>query len=267
MKRKLINELYDAAIAFINSEVTERSNTAHKINCNGRQFIELSQTHDLLMLNGRYGDEKGKFTCHPSNGGSKAVDYAIVSHARLKHVSEFDVDEIDYMLSDTHSALYFTISSVCERIADESCDKMYDMTRIESIDVDGGYCTPVINLCFRWSQDKSGQFRNAFSEELKEELDRSENKIGAQASQKQIDDRFVNLRDVLVDVAKIADTCWTKLAVKQRKSPDVNKPRFDKECFTKRKEYFHTKNKLCKIKSTESRSKAKVLAKECEMQA
>ena len=60
----------------------------------GQDLINLCQTSDLVILNGRIaGDSVGEFTCHSPNGSS-TVDYGIVSYPCFSLVTSLQVKQL-----------------------------------------------------------------------------------------------------------------------------------------------------------------------------
>ena len=60
-----------------NSNVTKRSNKDHYVNTGGKRLLELCNSIDLHIMNGRYGADKGtgKTTCK----NASVVDYILIS--------------------------------------------------------------------------------------------------------------------------------------------------------------------------------------------
>ena len=86
-----------------------RSNSDHKLNPNGKPFIELLQTTGLIILNGRtLGDIFGEPTCIQRQGVS-TVDYICVSTSLYDRVQHFQVNGIS-QYSD-HRSLSMSIST------------------------------------------------------------------------------------------------------------------------------------------------------------
>ncbi len=87
----------------------KRNNMDAKLNANGRPFIELLQTMDLRILNGRtLGDIFGEPTCIQRQGVS-TVDYICVSPRLFSKVRQFTVGGIS--LFPDHRPLSMTIST------------------------------------------------------------------------------------------------------------------------------------------------------------
>ena len=100
----------------------KRSNSDHKLNANGRPFIELLQTTGLAILNGRtLGDIFGEPTCIQRQGVS-TVDYICVSanlHDRVRHFSVGNISQY----SD-HRALSMSISTNPTKRITENSDSL-----------------------------------------------------------------------------------------------------------------------------------------------
>ena len=81
----------------------KRCNKDKTTNVSGRNLIELCKTHDLCIVNGRFGHDRGigDYTCYTHNGAS-AIDYAIVSPGLLTKTNDFSVHDFDNLLSDTY---------------------------------------------------------------------------------------------------------------------------------------------------------------------
>ena len=91
-----------------NDNIPSRTNRDTKINSKGKPFIEMLETNDLVILNGRtLGDIFGEFTCYKHNGCS-AVDYICVSPLIYHKVSKFEVKNLSH-ISD-HCPISTTIN-------------------------------------------------------------------------------------------------------------------------------------------------------------
>ena len=84
-----ISEIADISVgaqAFVKMHSLDQT-----VNKYGRCLVNLCNSNDLSILNGRTrGDMLGKFTCYKSNGSS-VIDYAIVSSDLMKQVTYFSV--------------------------------------------------------------------------------------------------------------------------------------------------------------------------------
>ena len=74
----------------------------------GRRLLDLCKSTDLLIANGRLGDDKdtGKFT-YVTSRGRGVVDYLLLPVQTFDYVSHFSICDIDE--HSDHSALYFCL--------------------------------------------------------------------------------------------------------------------------------------------------------------
>ena len=80
-----------------NSNVTKRSNKDQYVNNRGKRLIELRNSLNLHIMNGRYGADKGigKTTCK----NASVVDYILISENLSPYVEKFDILEFDCIIS------------------------------------------------------------------------------------------------------------------------------------------------------------------------
>ena len=85
-------------------------------NANGNSIINLCQSSDLKILNGRAGQDRGvgNHTCfaQDSNGnfyGLSTIDLCLASTNGLRYVHDFEIDTFDRMLSDRHTPVCLTL--------------------------------------------------------------------------------------------------------------------------------------------------------------
>ena len=67
----------------------------NELNSHGKRLLEICQSADLRILNGRFsGDSLGRVTFHGKNGVSTSVvDYAVCEQDLLSHVANFVVKD------------------------------------------------------------------------------------------------------------------------------------------------------------------------------
>ena len=110
----------------------ERANSdKSKTNVNGKHLISACQATDLLILNGRAGQDKGigNYTCFKleedgTHTGVSTIDYCLANKCALENVYDFEVDMFDRMLSDRHSPICLTLrlaqhSPVCNNVGNK----------------------------------------------------------------------------------------------------------------------------------------------------
>lgn len=93
-------------------DIPNRKNSDKVVNRNGIKLIEMAKIMDLIIVNGRIGDDSvvGKSTCITYNGES-VIDYALISKRLFTRITNFTVDMFDSMLSDVHCPIIITLSN------------------------------------------------------------------------------------------------------------------------------------------------------------
>ena len=226
----------------------ERANSdKSKTNVNGKHLISACQATDLLILNGRAGQDKGigNYTCFKleedgTHTGVSTIDYCLANKCALENVYDFEVDMFDRMLSDRHSPICLTLrlaqhSPVCNNVGNIPDA---DSTREEPT-------TPKIKF-MEWSHTIAESFKNSL-ETLN--LDKLNEISAAHPSQDNIDTLCDELKKVTIDAAIKSKACKVETKNKnnshnsQSKAKQSDyKPWFDKECTDEKKMYFKNKN-------------------------
>ena len=85
-----------------------RTNKDRPTNNNGEDLIDLCLCHELVIINGRFGDDKhiGKTTCDDKS----TVDYMISTPDLLEKITNFTVDTFDPLYSDKHKPVHVTLN-------------------------------------------------------------------------------------------------------------------------------------------------------------
>ena len=80
-------------------------------NSNGEALVEFCIAHNMLVVNGRFGDDRGvgKLTVFNRNGGTSTVDLAIASGEMCKIIRNFEVRDYCPLLSDVHCPIVLTL--------------------------------------------------------------------------------------------------------------------------------------------------------------
>ena len=87
------------------------------VNWNGRALIDMCKANNMLLLNGRAGQDAGvgNYTCFSFNENSNlhegvsTIDYCIASQSIWPWVKDFEIDTFDRMLSDRHAPVILTL--------------------------------------------------------------------------------------------------------------------------------------------------------------
>ena len=248
--------LDDSSDCLFNLNISTRCNADKVVNTNGRGLLEFCKSFNLRIVNGRLGKDKnlGDFTCHKSNGNvlcPSVVDYAIVSDCVLPFVTDFAVDLLDKTLSDIHSPISLTVRK-CLVSANEP------VVEPETHD----YTTHNIKTFkHKWKPGVGKEFCAAFSENSIENL---ENKVHSldpnYTTQDKIDELNQELSDYFIKTAQsvglfkeVRDQNFSGTKNYKRKYPQ--KPWFNKDCETKRQEYFDCKEKVRTAKTKQEKER------------
>lgn len=81
-----------------------------KTNNNGYKLIEICINNNLFILNGRFGNDstEGRLTFRDQS----LIDYTICSFNCLKLLIDFEVIDTDFLLSDGHALLSWSVSTI-----------------------------------------------------------------------------------------------------------------------------------------------------------
>ena len=97
--------------------ISQRYNSDNKVNNYGNRLIDFCKTQNLLIANGRFGNDQGDGKCTCFKGDSKhLVEYFLLSPLLLGNITDFDVLDFDKLFSDVHSPVScsLTISTAVE---------------------------------------------------------------------------------------------------------------------------------------------------------
>jgi hypothetical protein len=70
--------------------IPKRMSNDKQINTDGRKFLDFCDYNNLVILNGLFGVESGKYT-HINCNGVSVIDYVACSPALLEHITDFSV--------------------------------------------------------------------------------------------------------------------------------------------------------------------------------
>lgn len=103
------NEIFEESQSEFNLtlESIERNNVDKIQNCYGKLLLEMCKSNNLLIVNGRLGDNiSGKVTCK----GTSTVDYFICDYGLRQHIDNMQVLEHSSLYSDVHNPIVLTLS-------------------------------------------------------------------------------------------------------------------------------------------------------------
>ena len=227
-------DMYDTDI------FNSRSNNDTVVNNNGKKVIEMCQSFDLRIVNGRAGSDHtiGKYTCFNKNGGRSTVDYAM-SKRLFPLVKDFNVDIFDRCLSDVHCPIMLTLQS--EDILNS------DSLRNESREARTGPDKSNY-LAFQWNSNSMLDFKQ-HTKDYSEVMHKYVDQLEADVNQEGIDIFYSHLCDMFLSTAKEVGVCKLKHHKKDgsksgnSQSKQSQQPWFDTECRDARKEYLKVKNR------------------------
>lgn len=105
----VINDFFNVSTSLSNNNLSkERCSKDTHINNEGNKLLEICKSNNLLILNGRCGEDKdvGNFTFR----NISVIDYSIVSVEALKYIEDFCISELDCLYTDGHSLLTTTLT-------------------------------------------------------------------------------------------------------------------------------------------------------------
>jgi len=86
----------------------QRNSQCNKTNKTGHKLLEICKFNNLIIMNGRFGKDSniGKHTFR----NTSVIDYALSSINLLYKLNEFEIIDVDGLLSDGHSLLSITVN-------------------------------------------------------------------------------------------------------------------------------------------------------------
>ena len=229
-----------------------RCNEDVSMNSHGRNLLNMCHALGLNVVNGRFGQDidKGNFTCHNNNGKS-TIDLSLVSPILFKHLVDFEVEEFDDLLSDTHSAIVLSLSDIGNKVPND-CTKFIHSRLLETdenefvnnVDVNEK-CDKCNDLTFKWGTNHSEMYSEGFNESDVETLLNKLNSVVDMPTQGLVDDVCKDLNSMLIIAAKECGICKDRTAIDSSKSKTKNhKPWYDTECAKARSQYYKVRSKI-----------------------
>ena len=119
-----------------------------------------------------------------------------------------------------------------------------------------------------WNNDLKVVYKNEFNVNEMETIDEKLSDLDCNSvTQCELDSIVDDLNNLCIDTAKSLGMCQEVMNIHKSRnvnnsSPSKNKPRFDKSCDLKRKEYLKDKRKLKRVNTDEAKSELRGKAKE-----
>lgn len=231
----------------------------------GHDLLDLCKSAGLLIVNGRTGSDQGigNFTCEKmtSNGISKSTnDYILASPRLFSHISNFEVDIFDPLMSDCH------------------CPLILELDRIDVINVNNKITNKnpsdtvkIDKYRNQWEDYKKSEFIKAFNMDSISEIKNDINHIienSESIDKSNIDTLMTRICNIYQEAGKQSGVIklikpHNKFRGYKRKTP--KRPWFHRDCAIKRKEFFKSKRKFKNFKSVENEKVYKAKGKEFKL--
>ena len=235
-----------------------RCNKDGNLNNHGRRLLDMCHSLDLIIVNGRFGQDidKGCFTCYNSMGKS-TIDFSLVSPVLFNHLVDFEVEEFDDLLSDAHCAIVLSLSNFGANSLKN--DKQFDYPQQNVYAYNntnnGANNAQSGDLYFRWSNTDPEPYIESFNADIVYSLSQKLNMINAMPSQQLVDNFCNDLDQMFINNAKECGICKDKKVTSKNKKSPNHKPWYDNECAKARSEYYRVRNKIKFVNPTERNSK------------
>ena len=211
--------------------LTRNSECKQKVNNYGNRFLELCKGLDLMIANGRLGQDSGVGRCTFKDVA--VDDYLIANPRLLPLIEDFNICEFDPLFSDGHSALEFSLKTV-----NLACQEKSKCTH-------EGVCNQIgfKKLYGKWDPDKAPTFLENLDlnllHSINEELDGI---LSKESCIKDDIDHITNLvNEVLLTAAK--ETCPAPKA-SERVTHTQNKTKNCNVCRQLKRDYTSSQNRF-----------------------
>ena len=242
----------------------KRENLDKVVNKSGKKLLDLCKYLNLLIINGRVGQDKhiGQLTC----GAASTVDYMIASPDLLPHALDFWVDQFDSFLSDKH----------CPTICRLNSNAAVTSAPQPSLPLNNASCSPagskrrgtqtsdnttledntgVTNYHSKWAHGVTETFINSFDNDqiasVKSKLDKLKCRNVSKEDIDLISNEINSLYRECVLRTGLTKQVSNKTSCRQHKKQ--SKPFFTKECRESRNKYLKAKNSHRKYQSDKSK--------------
>ena len=234
-----------------------QSQDSSKTNTFGSRLIELCKNNNLVILNGRAGEDKGigKYT----TTGHSVVDYMIMSFNILRYLNNFRVHEFDPLLSDIHCPI-----SCCTATDNFAETKSQEIGKDKSVfDSYVAQDTPTA----KWIKEKASDFIKNISQEKVNTLCA----YSVSLDYTNINATTINqiipvekMDEIVVEASKASFKSLTKTKHRNRKekNPVERNQWFNKKCADSRRNYRKVKQYYQRLKSDNNKKNLTQATKE-----
>jgi len=211
------------------------------VNNYGNIVLQLCKSLELLIANGRLGKDQGTgaLTCK----NSTVIDYCILSPVLFSYVTDFEILPFDNMISDVHNALHVEI--VCKLTGTNEY--------VESEE-------PSVLIKPVWDNNSYQSFNDSLNLETIVNLNVKLDIVDVTTVNKNtINNLIEECNDIIIQAASASGMLKEKKLSKNNCTRNnikckVKKPRFNHECYEKRKDYHKAKNYNWRVKTADSKN-------------
>ena len=204
----------------LNMPIDRSTKDNRKTNVNGRDLIEMCKLHELCIINGRMGKDKGigSFTCDDKS----LIDYALCTPDLLSKLTDFQVDKFDPLLSDKHNPINVYLN-LAKPLYSKSTAKYTHISNENIIDKQ--------HVKSKWDNQKADDFQNNFEMDKIHNISIELSSVNPrEATVDTISSISDNLRDILIHPAKVTEMHKQVPSYTERKIQKPNKPWFNSLC-------------------------------------
>ena len=224
-----------------------RSNMDPTINNNGHGLIELCLCHELVILNGRLGNDKNIGNTTFDN--KSTIDYALCTPDLLEKITNFSVAPFNPMFSDKHNPICVTL------------DMAQNLPIVQNLSTDYVNNDQTSNepkIKFEWDKSKMEDYQNSFD---RNKLQIISNKLSTVNISDITDDTIQEIADdfknMIIESAKATGMCKQIPIHKSTKKQKQNKPWFNTNCKESVKNYKKVKKSISKLNNIERKKELK----------
>ena len=224
----------------------ERFNEDLTVNKNGKKLIELCEITDLKIINGRIGNDqgKGKFTCYTGMGRS-TIDYCLISPDLIKHIANFEINDFERALSDSHCGMNVGIYISPDKALSTAKQKEPSFKN-----------SNVISFSLKWDAEKQEMYKANFDlPKINELIDTIDNLDTQTASEGDVESISLEFKNLFIDSARLTGLRKETRFInsKRNKNTKISKPWFDTECYKARKSYLKFKSRSKYLENIDTR--------------
>lgn len=236
-----LNDLRDND-ATINLPLRKNSDVK-RINNYGKELIDLCKNLNLVVVNGRAGNDSSLGKCTTKD--NSVIDYFLVNPTLFEHINEFEVHPFDRLFSDVHCKIHCELNKEYVNVPDAENIEENQNNPVNIIS-NGNNCFP------NWNENNCDIYlRNISNEAVENILSIFDENIDSKSI---IDKVTCSLKEIFLDTA---NDSFGRNDVKKRKFKNSryksHKKWFNADCINARRNYLQSKLSFNHNRSTENR--------------